>query len=182
MRCPKAFRLLLLFVALLLCPSLTRAQADSAVESADVVTGSLTQLRNSRRVLLIVRRSNVLDSRGLAKSILKEVYSEDRDARTRYPWLYNLLARRLNNYIKRYQSITAVKNISEADFIVFFNLMELRRPLGFAYPYGEMFVILNDRTSGKPPQIVWKTRKSPIWAEDAIKDFIKELKAVRGEG
>lgn len=171
-----------MLVALLLCPAVTRAQADSAEESAGVVTGSMSALRTSRRVLLLVSRSNVVDSRGLANSIIKEVYNENRDTRVRYPWLYNLLARKLNNYIRRYQSITAVKDVSEADFIVFFNLMELRRPLGYPYPYGEMFVILNNRISGKPPQIVWKTRKSPIWAEDAIKDFIKELKAVRGEG
>lgn len=179
MRCTKVIGLL---VALLICQATAWAQADSATESESVVTGSLSELKNSRRVFLLVRRSNVVDSRGLAKSILNEAYKEDTGAVIRYPRLFNMLARKLNNYMKRYQSITAVTDVSEADFIVFFNLMEYRRPLGFAYPYGEMFVILNNRTSGKPPQIVWKTRKSPVWAEDAIKDFLKDFKAVRGEG
>ena len=130
----------------------------------------------------MVRRSAVVDSRGLAKTILNEAYRKGSDARGRYPWLYNSLARQINNYIKRHQSITAVKEVSEADFIVLFNLLEFRRPLGYPYPYGELFVIHNNRVSGKPPQIVWKTRKSPVWAEDAIKDFLKDLKAIRGEG
>jgi hypothetical protein len=184
MRCTKGFRLFLLpLIALALCPALSTGQADSAQEQIkSVVTGSLKELKDSRRVILMVRRSNVVDSRGQASAILKEVYSEDAATRVRYPRLFNLLARQLNNYMKRYQSITAVKDVSEADFIVLFNLIEYRRPLGFSYPYGEMFVILNNRVSGKPPQIVWKTRKSPVWAEDAIKDFIRELKAVRGEG
>ena len=172
----------MLLVALLVCPALNRAQQNPVEEDASVVTGSLAELRNSRRVVLLVRRSAVVDSRGLAKTILNEAYRTDPDARVRYPWLFNLLARNLNRYMKKYQSITAVKDVSDADFIVLFNLIEYRRPLGFAYPYGEMFVILNKREDGKPPHIVWKTRKSPVWAEDAIKDFIRDLKAVRGEG
>nr|MBA2733226.1 hypothetical protein [Acidobacteriota bacterium] len=48
--------------------------------------------------------------------------------------------------------------------------------------YGEMFVILNDRSGVKPPRIVWKTRKNSMWAEDAIEEFINDLKTVRGEG
>lgn len=185
MRCTKVIGLLF---ALLIGQATAWAQADSAavaaaaVESDSVVTGSLTELRNRRRVLLLVRRSNVIDSRGLAKSVLDEAFREDPGARVRYPRLFNLLARKLNNYMARYHSITAVTDPSEADFIVLFNLLEYRRPLGFSYPYGEMFVILNNRASGKPPQIIWKTRKSPVWAEDAMKDFIKELKAARGEG
>ncbi|HEX8921328.1 MAG TPA: hypothetical protein VF766_07605 [Pyrinomonadaceae bacterium] len=181
MRYPKALLLLLPIVALLIYPAHNQAQQDSADASSGVVTGSLWELRNSRNILLMVRRSNVVDSRGLAKTILNEVYRTSPETTVRYPRLFNMLARKLNNYMKKYQSISAVKDISDADFIVLFNLLEYRRPLGFYYPYGEMFVILNKTSDGKPPRIVWKTRKSSVWAEDAIEDFIKELKAVRGE-
>jgi hypothetical protein len=184
MRCSKAF-LLLPVVALLICPAtaLNQARQDSAdAPPPAVVTGSLEELRNSRYVLLIVRRSIVVDSRGLAKTILNEAYKTDTETGTRYPYLYNMLARKLNNYMKKYQSISAVRNISDADFIVFFNLLEYRRPLGFAYPYGEMFVILNKTPDGKPPHIIWKTRKSSMWAENAIEELIKDLRAVRNEG
>jgi hypothetical protein len=182
MRCIQGFRLPSLLLALFICPCLISAQEDSEKEQPSVVMGSLAELRNSRRVLLLVNRSAVVDSRGLARTILNEAYRADAPARIRYPRLYNLLARKLNDYIRRYQSITAVKDIAEADFIVLFNLVEYRRPLGYPYPYGELFIIHNNRASGKPPHIVWKTGNSPIWAEDAIKDFIKDLKAVRGEG
>jgi hypothetical protein len=183
MRCSKAF-LLLPIVALLIWPTaLNQAQQDSAnAPPPAVVTGSLSELRNSRYVLLMVRRSIVVDSRGLAKTILNEAYRTDAETGTRYPYLYNMLARKLNNYMKKYQSISAVRNIPDADFIVFFNLLEYRRPLGFAYPYGEMFVILNKTADGKPPHIIWKTRKSSMWAEHAIEDLIKDLRAVRNEG
>jgi hypothetical protein len=182
MRCSKAF-LLLPLVALLICPAaLNQARQDSAdTQPPAVVTGSLEEVRNSRFVLLMVRRSIVIDSRGLAKTILNEAYRTDAGG-IRYPYLYNMLARKLNNYMKKYQSISAARNISDADFIVLFNLLEYRRPLGFAYPYGEMFVILNKTPDGKPPHIVWKSRKSPMWAENAIEDLIKDLRAVRNEG
>jgi hypothetical protein len=150
-------------------------------EGGAVVYGSVKELRYSRRVLLMVRRSTVLDSRGTAKTVLNDVYRTDADMRSRYPRLFNLLARKLNNYMRKYQSMSAARDISEADLIVFFNLLEYRRPLGVPYPYGELFVILNDRSGVRPPRIVWKTRKSSVWAEDAIGDFLKDLKAVRGE-
>jgi hypothetical protein len=174
--------LLLPLVALLICPALNEARQDSADADPGVVTGSLAELRNSRHVLLMVRRSTVVDSRGLAKTILSEVYRTAPEARVRYPGLFNSLARKLNNYMKKYQSLSAARDVSDADFIVLFNLLEYRRPLGFAYPYGEMFIILNKTSDGKPPRIVWKTRKNSVWAEDAMEDFIKDLKVARGEG
>jgi hypothetical protein len=146
-----------------------------------VLYGSVEELKYSRRVLLLVRRSSVVDSGGTAKTVLNDAYRTDGDMRSRYPRLFNLLARKLNNYMKKYQSMSAARDVSEADLIVFFNLLEYRRPLGVPYPYGELFVILNDRSGVRPPRIVWKTRKSSVWAEDAIGDFLKDLKAVRGE-
>jgi hypothetical protein len=123
-----------------------------------------------------------VDARGLTQTILTEAYRADPDARSRYPRLYNLLAQKLNAYMRRYRSITAAQDVSNADFIVLFNLLEFRRPLGTPYPYGEMFVILNKTPGGREPHIIWKTRKNGMYAEDAIGDFIKELKTVRGEG
>jgi hypothetical protein len=182
MRYAKGF-LLLLFVILASRPVLSQSQ-QTPVEgdnASSIVTGSLAELRTVRRILLMVRRSNVVDSRGQARAIINEAYREDPDARLRYPRLFNALARKVNNYMRKYGNLTAVKNIPDTDFIIFFNLLEYRRPLGRPYPYGELFVILNDRLNGKPPRIVWKSRKSPMWAEDAIEEFIKDLKTVRGE-
>ena len=147
-----------------------------------VVTGSLYELRGKRRVLLMVRRSAVVDASGQAKAILAEVYGPSLEQRGRFPRIFNALARKLNKYMIKNQSISAALTISDAEFIVFFNLLEYRRPLGTPYPYGDMFVILNDRSYGRQPRIIWKTRRSPRWAEDAIDEFIRDLKATRGEG
>jgi hypothetical protein len=184
MRYARGF-LLLLFVLLANHSALSQSQPTAvdgnSSSSGSMLTGSLAELRNSRRVLLLVRRSTVIDSRGQARTIINEAYKEDTDTHYRYPRLFNALARKLNNYMKKHSNITAVKNAVDSDFIIFFNLLEYRRPLGYPYPYGELFVILNDRFNGKPPRIVWKSRKSSMWAEDAIEEFIRELKVVRGE-
>lgn len=171
----------LLLVASLRGPALIRAQQQEA-NASGVVSGSLAELRDRRRVLLLVSRSAVIDSRGLAATVLKEAYRTDPETRYRYARIYNSIARKLNKYIRKYQSISAVKAVSDADFIVYFNLLEYRRPLGYPYPYGEMFVILNDTSGGRQPRILWKTRKSSMWVEDAVEDFIRDLKFVRGEG
>ncbi|MEJ7618377.1 MAG: hypothetical protein WKF30_15750 [Pyrinomonadaceae bacterium] len=56
---------------------------------------------------------------------------------------------------------------------------EYRRSLGTHYPYGEMFVILN-----QPPESAsaahYLENGSRFGAEDATKKLIKELKLVRG--
>jgi hypothetical protein len=124
----------------------------------------------------------VIDASGQAKAILSEVYGMNAEPRGRFSYIYNALARKLNKYMARHQSISAARNVSEAEFIILFNLLEYRRPLGRPYPYGDLFIILNDRSNGHEPHIVWKLRKSPLWAEDAIDEFIRDLKVIRGEG
>lgn len=172
----------LLLIALLKCPTLNLAQQGGVdAGGGSVVTGSLAELKNRRRILLLVSRNGVVDSRGLAETVLKEAYRPDPEARRRYPHIYNLIAQKINKYIRKYQSISAVKTIADADFIVYFNLLEYRRSLGYPYAYGEMFVILNDTKGGRQPRIVWKTRKNSMWVEDAVEDLIRDLKTVRGE-
>jgi hypothetical protein len=89
-----------------------------------------------------------------------------------------MIARKLNKYMKEYGSITASPNLSEAEFIIFFNVLEIRRPLGTPYAYGEMFVVLNLKSK---PRIIWKTRSKGMFVEDAISELLTELKAARGE-
>ena len=71
--------------------------------------------------------------------------------------------------------------MSEADYVIFFNVVEFRRILNTPYPYGELFVIVKGSPEMlKPPRVVWRAKKV-LFAEDAISDLIKDLKAVRGE-
>jgi hypothetical protein len=166
----------------MICLALVQSQ-QSTVEVNDlVVTGSLMELRTKHHVLLLVRRSSVIDSRGQARSILNEVYRSNVEPARQYARIYNAIAGKLNKYMRKYGSISAVTDISNAEFIIFFNLLEYRWPLGQPYPYGEMFVILNERSGNRQPRIIWKTRKSPVQVEDAINELIRDLKSARGEG
>jgi hypothetical protein len=128
-------------------------------------------------VWVIVRRSAVLDARDARESVLSEVYREG-GQRQSFPRTFNMIARKLNKYIRSHRSITAARSLSEAEFIIFFNVLEIRRPLGTPYAYGELFVILNVRSN---PRIIWRTRSNATYADDAIGDLLSELKSARGE-
>jgi hypothetical protein len=130
----------------------------------------------------MVRRSAVVDTRGQGKEILDEVSKDDGQTAMRFPRTYNTLARKLNKYMRKHQSISAARSLEEAEFIVLFYVLEFRRPLGVPHPYGELYVILNEAGAGKQPRIIWKTRKNSMWVEDAIDDLLKDLKSLRREG
>ena len=174
-------RIILLFAFLLSCSDSLSSQEKSVNFNPDVVHGSLLETNNKRRVFLLVSRSLVVDSRGFAKSIIAEAYKTDSKSPVRHLLAYNTIAKKLNSYMKKHRSITAVDNIAEADFIIFFNLLEYRRLNGYPYPYGELFVIINDTSGARQPRIIWKQHKKLLWAEDAIKSLIKELRIARGE-
>ncbi len=166
------FRFLLLIAIITNCAASLQSQ-----ERGSAASGSLTELRNKQRVWLIVRRTAVLDAQGGAEeTVISEAYKETRGRQT-FPRTYNAIARKLNNYMKRHGDITAAMSVSDAEFIIFFNVLEIRRPLGTPYAYGEMFVIINQQSK---PRVVWKTRSKGMFVDDAIDEFISELKAARG--
>src|ERR1051325_11540922 len=141
----------------------------AAVAQSPVVEGnSLEEVRDKRNALLVVFKSRVLDA--------------DPEPKGRYRWVYTQLARKLNKYINKYNSLSPAHALSDADYVIFFNVVEFRRILDTAYPYGELFVIVKGSPEKlKPPHVVWRARKV-LFAEDAISDLIKDLKALRGEG
>jgi hypothetical protein len=172
-----SFRFITSIVIIIICATSFPSQEREAASAGAVVNGSLAELRDKHTVWLIVRRGAILDARSAEASILSEVYKE-RNSRQTFPRTYNLIARKLNNYMKEHASISAAKTLSDADFILFFNVLEIRRPLGTPYAYGELVVILNVKSK---PRIIWKTRSNGMFVDDAMSDFISELKAVRGE-
>jgi hypothetical protein len=141
---------------------------------------SLEEIRGKRRVFLLATRSQVVDARGPDPSALLEVLGAGKVRTHYYP--YSVVARKLNEYIRKRNGMMAVGDPSEADYIVYFNVLEYRRTINGVYPYGELFVILIRDAEGKPqqPRIIWRTRKV-LWAEDAAKEFLSELRRVRGE-
>lgn len=142
---------------------------------------SLAEVRDKRNVLLIVFKSRVLDVSDRERAIIEDVLKADPQPKGRYRWVYSQLAAKLNKYMKKYRSLSAATELSEADYVIFFNVVEFRRILNTVYPYGELFVIVKGSPETlKPPRVVWKARKV-LFAEDAIGDLIKDLKAIRGE-
>ncbi|HEX7333333.1 MAG TPA: hypothetical protein VF290_17655 [Pyrinomonadaceae bacterium] len=142
---------------------------------------SLEEVRDKRNVLLVVFKSRVIDVGDRERAIIEDVLKADPQPKGRYRWVYSQLAAKLNKYMRKYRSLSAATELSEADYVIFFNVVEFRRILNTMYPYGELFVIVKGSPEQlKPPRIVWKARKV-LFAEDAIGDLIKDLKALRGE-
>lgn len=142
---------------------------------------SLAEVRDKRSALLIVFKSKVLDVGDRERAIIEDVLKANPNPTGRYRWVYTQLARKLNKYINKYRSLTAANELSDADYVIFFNVVEFRRILNTPYPYGELFVIVKGSPETmKPPRVVWRARKI-LFAEDAIGELIKDLKAIRGE-
>jgi hypothetical protein len=143
---------------------------------------SLEEVRDKHNVLLVVYKSRVLDVSDRDGAIIDDVLKADPEPKGRYRWVYGQLARKLNKYIHKYKSLSAASELSEADYVIFFNVVEFRRILNTSYPYGELFVIVKGSPEKlKPPRVVWRAKKVSF-AEDAISELIKDLKAIRGEG
>jgi hypothetical protein len=142
---------------------------------------SLAEVRDKRRALLMVFKSKVISARDRERVIIEDVLKADPQPKGRYKWVYGQLARRLNRYIRKYNSLTAARELADADYVIFFNVVEFRRVLDSIYPYGELFVIVKGSPeSRKPPRVIWRATKMRF-AEDAIGDLIKDLKLLRGE-
>ncbi|HEV8429616.1 MAG TPA: hypothetical protein VGQ41_17070 [Pyrinomonadaceae bacterium] len=145
-------------------------------------TNSLAEVRDKHTALLVVFKSRVIDASDRERAIIDDVLKADPNPKGRYRWVYGQLAKKLNNYIQKYKSLSAAKELSDADYVIFFNVVEFRRILNTPYPYGELFVIMKGSPETlKPPHVVWRARKI-LYSEDAISDLIKDLKAIRGEG
>lgn len=152
-----------------------RAQSTAAENN------SLEEVRDKRSALLVVFKSRVLDVSDRERAIIDDVLKADPEPKGRYRWVYMQMAKKLNKYIHKYKSLSAASDLSDADYVIFFNVVEFRRILNTAYPYGELFVIVKGSPEKlKPPRVVWRAKKV-LFAEEAIGDLIKDLKALRGE-
>lgn len=171
------FSILLVF---LFCFS--AAAQEPAEESPLGYRNSLAEVRDKRSALLMVFKSRILDVNNSERAIIEDVLKADPQPKGRFRWVYGQLARKLNGYIKKYKSLTAARELADADYVIFFNVVEFRRILNTVYPYGELFVIVKGSPETlKPPRIVWRAKKM-LFADDAIGALIKDLKNLRGEG
>ncbi len=168
-----------ILVVLLICSS--AAAQPTIGESAPPAANSLADVRNMKQALLLVFKSRVLDLTDRERTIIQDVLKADPKPTGRYRWVYGLIAQKLNKYIRQHKSLSAARDLAEADYVIYFNVVEFRRILYTYYPYGELFVIIKGSPEKlQPPRVVWRTKKM-LFAEDAIGDLIKDLKILRGE-
>ena len=168
-------------VLLLLLISFSAAAQQPSGESAPAEVNSLGEVRYMHSALLVVFKSRVLDLEDRERAIIQDVLKADPEPKGRNRWVYNLIAGKLNKYIRKHKSLNPAKQMSEADYVIFFNVVEFRRILYTYYPFGELFVIVKGSPEKlKPPRVVWRTKKM-LFAEDAIGELIKDLKILRGE-
>ena len=179
---PKQIRFVLLVsIVLASCSAATAQQSDSQTKTAHA-GHSLVEVLNKRKVLLVVFRSRVVDvSENRERAIIEDVLKADPKPKGRFRWVYNMMARKLNKYMDKYGSLTAAQELADAEYVIYFNVVEFRRILDTVYPFGELFVIVKGEPDQlKPPRIVWRAKKIQF-ADDVIGDLIKDLKTVRGE-
>ena len=157
------------------------AQDPGGGENNAAASNSLAEVRDAQTAILVVFKSGVIDVTDREGAIIQDVLKADPKPKGRYRWVYTQLAQKLNKYIRKYKSLSAAKELSDADYVIYFNVVEFRRILYSYYPYGELFVIVKGSPeTQKPPRIIWRTKKMAV-AEDAIGDLIKDLKILRGE-
>lgn len=169
-------------IILLVCGiSVLGQPSDPAVENQNNHVGTISELRYKQRALLIVLKSRVVDINNGERAIIDDVLKADPQPKGRYRWVYNEVADKLNKYIRKYGSLSSARDLSDAEYVIFFNVVEFRRILNAVYPYGELFVIVKGSPQeSKPPRIVWRAKKMMV-ASDAVGDLVKALKALRGE-
>jgi hypothetical protein len=168
----------LLFVAQCL---LIFAQERAPTIASDSAKTSLSEVRDKRYALLIVFRSGVVDASNNERAMIDLVLKADPQPKGRYQFVYGQLAKKLNGYIRKYKSLSAAHELNDADYVIFFNVVEYRRILNTIYPYGELFVIIKGTPeTNRPPRVIWRSKKI-LSAGDAVSDLIRELKDLRGE-
>lgn len=173
------FSVVIVFLA---CVGNVLAQpSEAAPEDQNNHVGTIAELRDKQRALLIVFKSRVVDVNNRDRAIIDDVLKADAQPKGRYRFVYNELARKLNKYINKYGSLSSARDLSDAEFVIFFNVVEFRRILNSIYPWGELFVIVKGSPQeSKPPRIVWRAKKMMVGI-DAIGDLVKDLKALRSE-
>lgn len=169
-------------IVVLVCFANALAQpGERAAESQKNHVGTISELRDKQRAWLVVFKSRVVDAGDADKAIIEDVLKAEAQPKGRYRYVYNNLANKLNKYIRKYGSLRSAKNLADAEYVIFFNVVEFRRILNAVYPWGELFVIVKGSPQeSKPPRIVWRAKKMMV-GTDAIGDLVKALKALRGE-
>jgi hypothetical protein len=175
----RAFLILTLLAPLAAGASGSRVAAQ---RGAEVVRGRLEEVQGRRLVALLVSRALLLDVRDPAAT----AFEDYRRALAGSPPLPHTRAARrvadkLNKYIRKYRMMSAAETYGEADLVIVFKVTGQRAsPIpGDPFIWGKMYVLAVG--AGHAPRLVWESKGDNTSPEDATGDFLKALKAARGE-
>ena len=175
--------MILLCVLLLAGAASVSAQEDGARVEERVLGAPLSVLAGKRRAALIVNRSLSVDTRGRVRGIINEIFYDQPRMLPRHEYAYELVSKRFEKYVNDYRSLVLVEDLEEADFVIVYKVVREVRSFSPDEPfvYGEMFVFLNKSQDEPEPALLWRTKDDQTSPEDASKEFIKQLKTLRGE-
>ena len=183
-RTAKALRAFLCFALLpggAVGPRASATQRPGEREES-VPRGALADVKGLRRVALLVSRALVVDARDPALVALEDYRRalegfppRQHDAAARR------VAEKVNKYIRKYRSSTAVESLAEADLVLVYKVTGQRRSAipDDPFVWGKLFVIALD--ARRNPRVVWESEGDDANPDDAIGDFIKAFKNARGE-
>ena len=177
--------LALLCLALLACgagPLPASADQRPYARDESVPRGTLEGVKGFRRLALLVSRAFVVDVRDPARIALEDYKrAMAGDPPRQHDAAARRVADKLNKYIRKYRSSTAVESLSDADLVLVFKVTAQRRSAVADDPFvwGKLFVIAVG--SDHNPRVVWESEGDDDSPEDATGDFIKALRNVRGE-
>lgn len=177
-------RIISAFALLVICATHAPAQDGDEKLKETVVSAPLSLIADKRRVALVVSRSLSIDTRGKVRGVIHEVFDQASPSPLRHEYGHKLIARRLEKYASAGGGLTLVEDLKEADFVIVYKIVKQVSSYSMEEPflYGEMFVFLNSMIAEDAvPPLLWRTKNDRRTPDDAAKDFIKELMAVRGE-
>ena len=161
---------------------LAAAGQGSYARDASVPRGTLEDVKGFRRLALLVSRALVVDARDPALVALEDYR---RALGGNAPRQHDAAARRvadkINKYIRKYRSSTAVEDLADADLVLVYKVTGQRRSALPDDPFlwGKLFVIAV--APDRAPRVVWESEGDDKNPEDATGDFIKALRNARGE-
>ena len=144
--------------------------------------GTLADRKGLRRLALLVSRALVVDARDPALVALEDYRRalegfppRQHDAAARR------VAEKINKYIRKYRSSTAVDSLKDADLVLVYKVTGERRSAvpGDPYVWGKLFIVALD--AQRTPRVVWESEGDDENPEEATGDFIKALRNARGE-